>query len=158
MLLGHDSKNVRAGAAKIVEQVAMFDPALVVGFLRQLLPALEVAESQTRWMTIHTLGLCASLDAPTVISALPKAEEIIGLDSGACLWGSAITYLGYLGATSESNVRTVFPILERALHATPRQAKTVLKGFLRMLDRTGGETRASIACYADCTRKMRDPA
>ena len=149
VLLGHDSKNVRAGAAKIIEQVAMDDPTLVVGFLPQLLPALDVTEPQTRWMAIHTLGLCASLDTQTALEALPNAEQIIGLDSGACLWGSAIKYLGYLGATSEANARTVFPILERALLTIPRQTSSVLESFLRILDRTGGETQASIARYAE---------
>ncbi|MFC2029923.1 hypothetical protein ACFLWA_04250, partial [Chloroflexota bacterium] len=61
-LLDHEDKNVRAGAAKIVEQVALADPSLVAGSLPRLLPALDLPEPQTRWMAIHTLGLCASLD------------------------------------------------------------------------------------------------
>jgi hypothetical protein len=86
-LLAHEDKQVRAGAAKIVEQVALSDPSLVVEFLPRLLPALEVDEPQTRWMAIHTLGLCAALDTPTALEALPKAEAFIEAESGACLWG-----------------------------------------------------------------------
>lgn len=149
VLLAHDSKDVRAGAAKIVEQVAMVDPSLVVGFLPRLFPALNVPEAQTRWMIIHALGHCAALNAPTALKALPKAKEFIRLDSGACLWGSTIIYLGYMGATSEMNARTVFPILERALRDIPRQTKNVLQSFLRMLDQTDGEIRIRIARYAE---------
>jgi hypothetical protein len=54
-LLSHGSKGVRLSAAQIIEQVAVHDPALVVPSLPRLLPALEVAEPQTRWMAIHTL-------------------------------------------------------------------------------------------------------
>lgn len=149
VLLAHDSKNVRAGAAKIIEQVAMADPFLVAGFLPRLFPALEAPEPQTRWMIIHALGLCASLDVPTALGALPKAEEFIELDSGACLWGATIVYLGYVGATSEANARTVFPILERALHDIPKQTKNVLESFLRMLDQTDGELLGQIARHAE---------
>jgi hypothetical protein len=149
VLLAHDDKNVRAGAAKIVEQVALVDPSLVAGSLPQLVPALDVPEPQTRWMVIHTLGICAALDTPTALKALPKAEEFIQANSGACLWGSTVLYLGYLGATSESNARTVFPILERVLRDIPKQTKRVLESFARMLDQTDDEIRSQIARYAE---------
>jgi len=149
VLLAHDNKEVRAGAAKIIEQVAMVDPSLVANLMPRLLPALEVPEAQTRWMIIHTLGFCAALDTPTALKALSKAKEFIGLDSGACLWGSTIIYLGCMGATSEMNARTVFPMLERALREIPRQTKNVLESFLRMLDQTDGEIQTRIARYAE---------
>ena len=146
-LLSHESKQVRAGAAKIVEQVALSDPSLVVGFLPRLLPALDVTEPQTRWMAIHTLGLCAALDISTALQALPKAEAYIEADSGACLWGSTIIYLGYLGATSGGNARKVFPVLERALQI-PGREKNVLRSFLRLFDVAGAEMREAMARYA----------
>jgi hypothetical protein len=148
-LLTHDNKQVRAGAAKIIEQVAMKKPASVVDFMPQLLPALDVPEPQTRWMITHTLGHCASLDTPTALKALPQAEPFIRQDSGACLWGSTIIYLGYLGATSETNARVVFPLLEQALRDIPKQTKNVLDSFLRLLDQADDETRAKIARYAE---------
>jgi hypothetical protein len=148
-LLAHDDRNVRAGAAKIVEQVAIVEPAWVVDFLPRLLPALDVPEAQTRWMIIHTLGLCAALDTPTVLEALPKAEEFIRLDSGACLWGATLVYLGYVGATSKTNAQSVFPILEQALHDIPKQTKRVLESFLHILDQTDAEIQVQIAHYAE---------
>jgi len=148
-LLSHGDKNVRAGAAKIIEQVALADPALVAGWLPHLLPALEVPERQTRWMAIHSLGLCAELDAATALRALPQAEAFIDADSGACLWGSTIVYLGYLGATSAAAARVVFPLLERALQRIPRQAGRVLDAFLRLLPHADGEMLGRIAQHAE---------
>lgn len=148
-LLAHGNKQVRAGAAKIIEQVALSDPSLVVEFLPRLLPALEVEEPQTRWMAIHTLGLCAVLDTSTALEALPKAEAFIEAESGACLWGATVLYLGYVGATSAENARVAFLILERALQRVPKQTKQVLQSFLRLLDRADEETRAGIGRYAE---------
>lgn len=148
-LLAHDDKNVRAGAAKIVEQVAMVDPGLVVDFCPQLLPALEVPEPQTRWMIIHALGYCASLDTPTALQALPQAQAFIEADSGACLWGATLVYLGHLGATLPANTRRVFPLLEQALRDIPKQAKQVLESFWGMLGQADDEIRTQIARHAE---------
>ena len=148
-LLAHENKQVRAGAAKIVEQVALSDPSLVAKFLPCLLPALDVDEPQTRWMAIHTLGLCAALDTPTALKALPKAETFIEAESGACLWGATVVYLGYVGAMSAANARAAFPILERALQRVPKQTKQVLQSFLRLLDQADEEIRSAIGRYAE---------
>jgi len=156
-LLSHGDKNVRAGAAKIIEQVAVADPALVAGRLDHLLPALEVPEPQTRWMAIHTLGLCAELDAATALRALPQAEAFIEADSGACLWGSTVLYLGYLGATSPAAARAVFPLLERALQRIPRQAGRVLQAFLWLLPQADGEMLARIAYHAEAYAGAESP-
>jgi len=156
-LLSHGHKDVRAGAAKIIEQVGLVDPSLVVSFLPTLLPALNTPERQTRWMAIHTLGLCAKLDAQTALLALPQAEAFIAADSGACLWGATITYLGHLGATSATNARRVFPLLERALERIPRQAKGVLEAFLRLLAQADEDMRASIARYAETLAQHERP-
>jgi hypothetical protein len=94
------------------------------------------------------LGHCASLDVATALRALPKAEEFIAANSGACLWGATIRYLGFLGATSKVNARRVFPVLERALRDIPRQAKNVLESFLRLWDKADAETHAQIVLCA----------
>ena len=148
-LLAYESKNVRAGAAKIVEQVAVKEPELVAGHMALLLPALDLPEPQTRWMAIHTLGLCAELDPGVALKAMPQAQRFLERQSGACLWGSTIKYLGYVGALSVENAQRVFPLLEQALVAIPRQAKMVLEAFLRLLDRTEGETRERLSRYAE---------
>jgi hypothetical protein len=148
-LLAHESKNVRAGAAKIVEQVAAKEPGLVAGHLPLLLPALDLPEPQTRWMAIHTLGLCAARAPDVALRAMPRAEQYLKGQSGACLWGSTLKYLGFVGALSAESAQRVVPLLEYALAAIPRQAKMVLEALLRILDRTEGETRARIAGYAE---------
>jgi hypothetical protein len=148
-LLAHENKQVRAGAAKVVEQVALSEPVLIVEFLPRLLPALDVDEPQTRWMAIHTLGLCAALDTPTALKALPKAEAFIEAESGACLWGATIVYLGYIGAMSAENARMAFPILEHALRRVPKQTKQVLQSFLCLLDQADEETRSAIGRCAE---------
>jgi hypothetical protein len=146
-LLSHDSKQVRAGAAKIIEQVALSDPSLVVVYLPRLLPALDVNEPQTRWMAIHTLGLCAALDTSTALQALPRAAAFIMADSGACLWGSTIIYLGYLGATSEANGRKAFPLLDRALQIPDRE-KNVLRSFIKLMDVADDQMRSRMGQLA----------
>jgi hypothetical protein len=83
-----------------------------------------------------------------VLRALPKADEFIRADSGACLWGATIKYLGYVGATSRANARKAFTALDWALHNVPKQIKNVLESFLRVLDQADEEIRARIAHYA----------
>ena len=148
-LIAHEEKNVRAGAAKIIEQVALANPSLVAGHLPRLLPTLDAPEPQTRWMVIHTLGLCAALDPATALKAYPKAEEFIAQKSGACLWGSTIKYLGDLGATSRDSGQLVFPLLETALQEVPRQERAVLESFLRLVGEANSEMRAKIIRYAE---------
>jgi len=99
-------------------------------------------------MVIHTLGLCAGQDEDVVLKAMPKAEEYLERESGACLWGPTIKCLGYVGAELEESVQRVFPRLEGALESIPRQTKSVLEGLLRIIDQTEGELRDQIGEYA----------
>jgi HEAT repeat protein len=147
-LLDHDDKNVRAGAAKIVEQVAVKRPDLVRPYLPQLLDALDAPEPQTRWMAIHTLGLCADQDPEVALQAMPHAQAYLEANSGACLRGSTLTYLGHAGATSPEAALQAFPLLEGALTTLPRQTKNVLAAFLRLLDQADDEMQARIAQHA----------
>ncbi len=148
-LLAYDDKNVRAGAGKIIEQVAVSRPDLVVVYGPQLLAALKLPERQTRWMVIHTLGLCASLDPEIALKALPKAETFIRQKSGACLWGATLKYLRDLGAASPEHARLVFPLLEEALRDVPRQEKLALQGFLELFEHADEAMRDKIAEYAE---------
>jgi hypothetical protein len=147
-LLAYADKQVRAGAGKIMEQVAVSRPDLVVGYGPHLLAALELPERQTRWMAIHTLGLCASLEPETALKAFPKAEAFIRQKSGACLWGATLKYLRDLGAVSPEHARLVFPLLEEALRDVPRQEKLALQGFLKLFEHADAAMRAKIAEYA----------
>jgi hypothetical protein len=73
----------------------------------------------------------------------------IWANSGHCLWGATITYLGYLGGTSPANARAVFPLREQAEKTIPRQTKRVLEAFQRMLDRSDSDMRTQIAGYVE---------
>jgi hypothetical protein len=132
-LLTHPSKVVRSGAAKIVEQVALYSPHMAAPYAPRFLPALKLPEPQTRWMMIHTLGLCAALDTPSALQALPKAKEFITADSGVSVWDRTITYLGWLGATSLENAYLALPLLELAFVLYPKLARVSLESLQKWL-------------------------
>jgi hypothetical protein len=132
-LMRFDDKNVRSGAAKIIESVAEKKPEYVYKDLNKLFPALDVPEPQTRWMTLHVFGLCAKLNPDLSQKALPKCKQFLKEDSGTCLWDRSITYLGYLGAVSEKTAIEVFPILESTLVTIPERTTRIFEGFERMI-------------------------
>jgi len=101
-IISFDDKNVRSGAAKIIETVAEKKPEYVSPYLSRLLPSLEVQEPQTRWVILHVLGLCAKLEPHISLKAFPKAEQFLKESSGMCFWDRSITYLGYIGSISEN--------------------------------------------------------
>jgi len=148
-LIKFDDKNVRAGAAKIIEQVAQNKPELVADCLKDLLLGLESSEPQTRWMIIHTFGFCAKLNPVMASKALDKAEEFLNTNSGACLWDRTILYLGYIGAVSEIHAKKVFPLLEKSLSTIPSQTKTTLESFERMFSRLDDKMKKQLLKYAD---------
>ena len=59
-LIHYETKNVRSGAAKIVEKVAESKPEWVAEYMPDLLGAMNYPEPQTRWMVLHIGGLCAT--------------------------------------------------------------------------------------------------
>lgn len=113
MLSNKKEKNVRAGAAKVVETVAFTRPDLVAPYLEKLLPALKADEPQTRWMAIRVFGLCAILNEPVAEKALPDAKEYIRKKKAGelCLVSSADLYLGDYGSLSRKNTDQVFSLL-----------------------------------------------
>lgn len=140
---------MRAGAVKIIEQVAEKKPELVANYLKDLLPALDTPEPQTRWMIIYTFGFCAKLNPSISIKALEKAKEFLNTNSGSCLWDRSILYLGYLGAVSDEYAKKVFPILENTFTGTPSQTKTTLECFERMLPQLNEKMKKSLLMYAE---------
>ncbi len=108
-------KNIRAGAAKVVEIVAEKQPQLVAARLRDLLPALSVQEPQTRWAIIRTMGFCAPLNSAVAREAVPFAERYLKDKEGLCIANSADLFLGDLGAVSIEDARVVFPLLKRSM-------------------------------------------
>ena len=156
-LLAHESKNVRSGAAKIVEQVAERRPEWVAPHGRDLLRALDVPEPQTRWMAIHTLGLCSALDPRSASAALPKARDFLGDPGGGiCLWDRSVTYLGYFGATSQANARKVIPLIEQALADFPSLERRVLDSLGDCVAAASRADRDRVAAVAEaCARSKK---
>jgi hypothetical protein len=146
-LVTSDSKNVRSGAAKIIECVAEERPDMVTDYLVDLIPALEFPEPQTRWMITHTLGLCAKLKPETAIEIFDKAVSFTGINHGTCLQDSAIRYFGYIGSLSEKHASKVFPVLEDAIHNIPKRIPRILESFNRMIECMTIEDRLKLSDY-----------
>ncbi|MBU0693158.1 MAG: hypothetical protein KKC11_00585 [Candidatus Omnitrophica bacterium] len=140
-LIKNDDKNVRSGAAKIIEMVAEKKPEFIADHLEKLMSGLEVAEPQTRWMIIHSFGYCAKLNPTISIKALGKAKDFLEANSGACLWDRTILYLGDIGALSKEQAKEVFPILQKALSAIPSQTKTILESFEKIMPMLGVQAK-----------------
>ena len=106
-------RNIRSGAAKIVECVAEKRPDLLSPFLEHLLPALSVEEPQTRWMTIRTMGYCAKIQPDIARKALPCARKYIHekTEGQLCLVSSADLFLGYYGEVSREAAEEAFPVM-----------------------------------------------
>lgn len=111
---GKETKNIRAGASKIVELVAEKKPDMVANFLEKLLPALAVAEPQTRWAILRTMGFCAHLNKEIAEKAIQYSEQFLLNKEGLCLSSSADLFLGDYGATSFENAQRVFPLLKNS--------------------------------------------
>lgn len=149
------AKHIRAGAAKIVEIVAEQEPALVAPYMDQLMPALEVAETQTRWMTIRTLGFCAK-DAPqTAARGIPFAVAYLKENAGVCLSSSAELYLGAMGAVSVEYARQCFPLLIQAFaDLMPNEVDWIIEAFLALHHHLGGTERKQVLQRLDAYEKQ----
>jgi hypothetical protein len=79
------SRDIRSGAAKVVEIVAERQPEMVAPHLEKLFPALSVQEPQTRWMVIRVMGFCARLNKPAARKAIAYAEKYIDDKEGLCI-------------------------------------------------------------------------
>lgn len=110
-LQNEKEKNVRAGAAKILEKVSEIKPELVSPYLSNIFEAFEAKEPQTRWMLMMTYGYCSEINKKTAATAIDYARSYISENNGVCLSGAAEIYLGRIGATSEKFAQKVFPIL-----------------------------------------------
>lgn len=143
------SKNVRAGAAKIVEIVAEKKPEWVSPFLNDLFPCLQAPEPQTRWMTIRTFGFCAVLSPETAKKGIEYAKCFLLGNEGVCLSGSAALYLGDIGALSKETARTVLSVLgEAEKKAGKNEIDWILEAYMKifpMLDENGRSRLASFA-------------
>jgi uncharacterized protein YndB with AHSA1/START domain len=143
--LTHAEKDKRIRAAKLIHQVAAIHPQRVAPFLARLLPALDFPETQTRWMIVRAIGLCASQDPQTAMTALPTAQKFLRAESGATLWNATLVYLGNSGATSAENASHVLPLLTQAITDLPQQTKAIFESLARLLDSADIPTMMRIA-------------
>jgi hypothetical protein len=126
-------KQIRAGAAKVVELVAEKQPERVAPYLKKLLPALGVAEPQTRWMIIRTMGYGAPLNKALARQAIPYAEAYIDAKEGLCLASSTDLFLGDVGSLSKPDAHKIFPLLEQSMDtAIANEQDWLLEAFLKI--------------------------
>jgi hypothetical protein len=148
------SKNIRAGAAKIIEKVAEKKPEIVSPYLKSLFPALTVIEPQTRWMLMMAFGYCARLEPELTSKGIIYAKQYIHEQQGVCLSGAAETFLGCIGATSNERAEIVLPILLDAIeNSIPNEVDWVLEAFYSILDKLSMKSRTIVA---ECSKKHGD--
>ena len=127
------AKNVRAGAAKIIEKVAEKQSELVAPYLENLLPALDLPEPQTRWMIIRTMGFCAHINGEVAVKAVEYAKRYLENKEGLCLSGATELYLGDIGALSKDYAKKVFLILEKASkNAEVNEVDWILEAYFKI--------------------------
>lgn len=152
------AKNVRAGAAKILEITASKKPELVAPFLNELKPAFSVPEPQTRWMLMQVFGYCAK-ETPEVANSVTEfAKAYLSENAGVCLTGAVHLYLGRSGAVSKERAREVLPILDDALKtATVNEVDWILEAFIQIFDLLSDEEKELIIInskqYTDAPKK-----
>lgn len=156
-LVRADSKNVRAGAAKIIECVAEDKPEMVADYLIDLMPAFEFPEPQTRWMITHTFGLCAKLNPDTATEIFDRAVSFTGSEHGTCLQDSAITYFGYIGTLSAKHAAKAFTILEEAIYSVPKRIPRILESYYRMIDYLPDEEKQKLSEYTESFINHKQP-
>jgi len=150
-LKNEKSKNIRAGAAKIIEKVAEKKPEYISSYLKDLLPALDADEPQTRWMIIMTFGYCANLNPKIASKGIPYAKSFISEQQGVCLSGAAELYLGFIGAKSSELAESILPILLDAYdNPLPNEMDWILEAFLKIIDNVSSKSKKIIIdCAAE---------
>jgi hypothetical protein len=142
-------KNIRSGAAKIVEIVAEKKPELVAPHLEKLMPALTVEEPQTRWMIIRTFGFCSHLNPQIAEKAFGYAKKYVADNEGLCIKSSADLYLGDLGAISRDYAKQVFPILEKAMNTViMNEEDWIIESLIKLYPNLNEEERAIALSFA----------
>jgi hypothetical protein len=131
-LIHYDSKVVRSGAAKIIEKVAEEKPELVAPFLSELVSALDYDEPQTKWMMIHTLGLCAKLQPEISREIFDTVLIYLEPSNGTCLRDRSISYLGYIGSVSKDDCDKCFPFLIESFKKHPDRVTRIFESLERL--------------------------
>jgi hypothetical protein len=144
------SKQIRAGAAKVVEIVAEERPELVAPRLDELLPGLSAPEPQTRWMLIRTMGFCAHLNEPVAHKALAHAESYIDNKEGLVIASSADLFLGDLGALSKKNAKLAYPILKHSMETVMKNEQDwLLEALTKVYPNLRQEAQDAVLRFAE---------
>lgn len=149
ILIHHDSKSVRSGAAKIIEIVAEEKPVLLEPLLEGLIPALNYPEPQTRWMMIHTFGLCAKLQPELARAIFDTVLSGLEPTNGTCLRDRSVTYLGHMGSVSKADCDMCFPLLVEAFTRHPDRITRVFESLERLAVWFDTRQKQVIKAYAD---------
>jgi hypothetical protein len=144
------AKNIRAGAAKVVEIVAEKRPELVASHLEKLFPALTVPEPQTRWMLIRVMGFCAHLNKEKAREAVPYAKRYIEEKEGLIIASSADLFLGDLGALSKEDAEAIFPILDYSMEtAITNEPDWLLEAFYKLYSNLSENQQNKVLKFAE---------
>lgn len=130
------AKKIRAGAAKIIEIVAEKKPGLVIPYLNQIFPAMEVPEPQTRWMLYRVYGFCAQAgsDLMEEVATLARTTIREKIDGQLCLVSSADLFLGDWGSLNRECCDRAFPILvESSDNILMNEHDWIFESFLKMI-------------------------
>ena len=143
-------KNIRAGAAKIIEKVSETSPEKVAPYLSVIFEAFEAEEPQTRWMLMITFGYCASLNIEIAEKAINYAKDFIREQNGVCLSGAAEIFLGKIGAVSPIYTEKVFPILLEAYdNALLNEIDWIFEAFIMISKYLSTEQKKVVYVCAD---------
>ncbi len=144
-LKNEKTKNIRAGAAKILEKVAEKKPELISPYLTDILPALNAVEPQTRWMIIMVFGYCSALNPNTAKKGISYAKCFIREKQGVCLSGAAELFLGFIGSVSTELADEVFPVLLDAYDdPLPNEMDWILEAFMKIVDKVSTDNQKTI--------------
>jgi hypothetical protein len=157
LLIHHESKFVRSGAAKIIEKVAEERPELVAPLLSDLLPAINYDEPQTKWMMIHTFGLCAKYKPEISREVFDTATQYLEPSFGTCLRDRAITYLGYIGNLSKKDCDKSFPLLIESFSIHQDRITRVYESLERLADWLDDNQKNMVKDYIDKHTKSKSP-
>jgi len=146
------AKHIRSGAAKIIECVAEKNPILVVPYLENILPSLQVEEPQTKWMIFMALGYCAEIKPQIAEKALPFAKKYIleKTDGQLCLVGAIDKFLGFFGKTSEENAQKAYSLLiESTDNVIMNEADWIIEGFIDIVKYLNKEQKKEVLSFAN---------
>lgn len=148
-LIHYDDKNVRSGAAKIIEKVAESKPELIAPNLSDLSACMNYEESQTRWMVLHVAGLCAMLQPVIARDFFNEAIKYLDKKHGTVLNDRAITYFGYMGAVSKKDFQMVYPYMVECFTAHTNRITRLFEGFEKLAAHMGEKEKKELLPYIE---------